>query len=75
MSLKKIKPEQRNLREHPALVRDAGGEYVVESRDAVGGNKKQAVAAHTIHVADFAAGEQFEVGEVGLSAERNRGFR
>ena len=37
---KKIEPEQRQLREHPAFVRNSGGQHVIEGRDAVGSYKK-----------------------------------
>jgi hypothetical protein len=54
-----IKPEQRNLRQHPAFVRDAGGQHIIESRDSVSGYEQKLVAAQAIHIAHFAAGEQF----------------
>ena len=62
----KIKPEKRNLRQHPALVRDAGGQHVIKRGDAVGGHEQQPVFIQMVDVAHFAAGMQFQFGEVGL---------
>src|SRR5215469_4753972 len=61
-----IKPEQRKLREHVALVRNARGEHVVKGRDAVGGYKQQLFAAHLIYVAHFAAGKQLQFRKICL---------
>ena len=61
-----IEPEQGNLAEHASLVGDAGGQNVVEGRDAVGGDKKQLLVADGIDVPHFAAGVKLEIGEVSL---------
>ena len=42
--LKQPEPEERELREDRALVRDAGGQHHVEGADAVGGDDQEAVA-------------------------------
>ena len=65
-TLQKIKPEERNLREHAAFVRDAGSQYVIEGRDAVGGNKQEPLIVNAIDIAYFAAGIEFQVREIGL---------
>ena len=61
-----VEPEQGDLGQDASLVRDAGGENVVEGGDAVGGDEQQMVVVEGVDVADFAAGVQLEVGEVGL---------
>ena len=53
-----IEPEQRKLREYLALIRNAGGQYVVEGGDPVGGDEEQ-VVPDAIDIADFAFGIQF----------------
>ena len=63
---KKFKPEKRKLGQHPPLVRDAGGQYIVKGGNAVGGDKQQPVFVQMVNVAHLAAGVQFEFGEVGL---------
>ena len=67
---KQIEPEKRNLRQHPALVRDAGGEDVVEGGDAVGGYEQQTLAVQYVHIAHLAAGVEFEFREVCLQKHR-----
>ncbi len=64
--LQEIEPEQRELGQHASLLRDAGGQHVIERRDAVGGDKQQVVVADLVQVADLAAGEELEVGKIGL---------
>ena len=61
-----IEPEQRELGQHPALLRDAGGQHVVERRDAIGGHEQQVIVVDLVKVANLAAGVQLEVGKVGL---------
>ena len=61
-----VKPEARNLREHPALMRNAGSQHVIECRDPVSSHKEQMVAPHLIHIAYFAAGKQLQIREVSL---------
>ena len=39
--MQKVEPEERELRQDAALVRDPGGENMVEGRDAVCRNKDQ----------------------------------
>ena len=62
--LEKVEPEQRDLRQHPPLVRNAGRQHVVEGRDAVGGHEQQVVTIEVIDVADLAAGVQLQFGVV-----------
>ena len=50
----KIKPKNGKLRENPSLVGDAGGEHVIERRNAIGGNDQELIA-DAVYVADFAA--------------------
>ena len=57
----KVEPEQGDLREHAALMRNAGCQHVVECGDAIGGNKEQVVAVEIVDVSDFAAGEKFQI--------------
>ena len=61
-----IEPEQGKLGEDASLVGDAGGQDVVEGRDAVGGDEKQLLIVDGVDVADLAAGVKVEVGEVSL---------
>ena len=72
---KKFKPEERNLRQHPALVRDAGSQHVIECGDAIGGHKQQPICIQGVDVADFSAGVQFQFGEVGLQQNGVEKFR
>ena len=67
---KQIEPEKRNLCKHPALVRDAGGQDVIEGGDAVGGDEQQALPVQDVHVAHFAAGVKFKFREVCLQEHR-----
>ena len=67
--LQKVEPEKRDLGQNPALVRDAGGQNIVERGDAIGGNKQQPVVVQPVHVADFAAGVKFELRKVGLQED------
>ena len=60
-----VEPERRNLREHLALVGDAGAEHVVERRDAIGGDDQQAVA-EVVEVADLALAIGRAAGERGV---------
>ena len=48
-----VEPEGRQLREHAALVGDAGAEHVVERGDAIGGDDQQ-VLAEIVDVAHLA---------------------
>ena len=59
--LEEVEPEQRDLR-HPALVRDASRQHIIEGGDAVGGHEQQVVAIKVINVAHLAAGVQLHSG-------------
>src|SRR5580658_8270947 len=72
---KKVKPEQRNLRQHPPLMRDAGRQHVVESRNAVGRDEQQALIIQLINIAYLAAGMKFKVREIGLQHHGIEKFR
>ena len=48
-----LEPERRDLRQHLALVGNAGAEHVVERGDAIGGDDQQAIA-EIVDVADLA---------------------
>ena len=63
-----VEPEEAHLRQHAALVGDAGGQDVVERGDAVGGDDQQALGMLRvfINVADLAAAAQFEAGDIGF---------
>src|SRR5882757_3732690 len=67
--LQKVEPEQRDLSQHPALMRDAGGQNIVEGRDAVRRDEQQMVAIEIVDVANLAAGVQFQFGVVGLQKD------
>ena len=70
----KIEPEDRQLREHPALVRDSGGQDVIECRDPVGGDDQQ-LAVNAINVADFATAVALDAGQIRLQNDSIvRGF-
>ncbi len=64
--LQEVEPEQRHLREHSALVRNAGGQHIVERGDAVGRHEQQVLAVQIVDVANLAAGEKVEVFVVGF---------
>ena len=49
-----LEPEPRELRQHLALVGDAGAEHVVERGDAIGGDDEQLIA-DLVDVAHLAA--------------------
>src|SRR5580692_6133669 len=72
---KKVKPEQRNLSQHPPFLRDAGRQHVVECRDAVGSNEQQALIIQLIDIAHLAAGVKFKVREIGLQHYGIKKFR
>ena len=59
-----VEPEQGNLAQHASLMRDAGGQNVVESGNTVGGHKKQLLVADAVDVAHLAAGVELEIREV-----------
>ena len=63
---KEVEPEQRNLAEDAAFVRNASGQHVVEGGNAVGRHKQQALAVELVHVADFPAGVEVEFRKVCL---------
>ena len=62
--LEKVEPEQRNLGQNAALVRNAGRQHVVERGNAVGGHEEQVVGVEVVDVADFSARVQFKFGVV-----------
>jgi hypothetical protein len=49
-----LEPEPRQLRQHLALVGDAGPEHIVEGRDAIGRDNQQAIV-DLVDVAHLAA--------------------
>ena len=59
----RAEPERRQLREHPALVGNAGAEHVVEGGDAIGRDHDQ-VVADGVDVANLAAANQGQAVEV-----------
>ncbi len=61
----KIEPENGKLRQHFALVGNAGGQDVVERRDAIGGDDQQPFV-DAVDVAHFAAAEAFDAGKIGF---------
>ena len=63
---KKVKPEERELRQHPAFVRNAGGQHVIECRNPVGGHEQQTVRVQQIDITHLAAGVKLEFREVGV---------
>ena len=62
----KLKPEDRELGEHFALVRYAGRENVIECRDAIGSDEDQALVIQLINVSDLAARQKRESFNFGL---------
>src|SRR5208283_2374318 len=64
--LEEVEPEQGQLGQHPALLRNAGGEHIVERRDPVRGHEQQMIVANLIQVADLSAGEELEVGKISV---------
>ena len=63
---KEVEPEQRNLAQDAALVRNAGGQHIIEGGNAVGGDEQQALVIELVNVADLSAGMKLEVGKVCL---------
>ncbi len=63
-----IEPEKAHLRQHAPFFGDAGGQDVIEGRNAVGGDNQQPLRMLRIfiNVADFAAAAQFQSGDVGF---------
>jgi hypothetical protein len=59
-------PEVRDLGQHPALLRDRVRQHHVERRQPVGGHDQHQVAVDRVDVADLAAVEQLEAGELGF---------
>ena len=64
-----IEPERRQLREHFALVGNAGAEDVVERGDAIGGDDEQ-VLAEIVDVANLAAPRERQAVEMGFEDDR-----
>jgi hypothetical protein len=63
-----IEPENRKLRQHPALAGDARGEDVVERGDAVGGDDQQP-PVDAVYVAHFAAPVEFDTRQIGFEED------
>src|SRR5208282_4411739 len=61
-----VEPEQRYLAQHTSLMRDAGGEHVIEGGNAVRGDEEQPVSVELVNVAYLTAGVKLEVGKVCL---------
>ena len=61
-----VEPEIADLAEHLALARDRVGQHHVERAQAVGGDHQQVAIAQVEHVADLAAVDQVQAGQVGL---------
>ena len=64
--LQEVEPEQRKLRQHSSLLRDAGGEHVIERRDPVSCDEEQVIVVDAVNVANFPAGVKLQVGKVGI---------
>ena len=64
--LQQLEPEQRNLRQNPALMRDAGGKNIVERGDAVGSYEQEVLVIQAVNIAYFAARVQLQLWIVGL---------
>jgi hypothetical protein len=60
-----LKPEERELGEHAALIGNRSGKHDVKSGKAVGGYEKQ-IVSQLVEVANFASGDQFESGKIGF---------
>jgi hypothetical protein len=60
---KGLKPEQRELREHTALIGNRSRKHDVESGKPVRGNQEQ-IISHFIEVADLPAGQELEPGKI-----------
>ena len=57
---KKVKPEQRNLRQHPPFLGNARRQDVIERGNAVGSHEQQSLVVHRIDVAHLAAAVKLE---------------
>ena len=64
-ALEELEPEERQIRQHRALMRDAGRQDAVERADAVGGDDEQRFVK-LIKVAHFAPVDAPEAGQVGF---------
>ncbi len=68
--LQEVEPEQRELRQHASLLRDAGGQHVIERRDPIGRDEQQVIVIDLVNVANFPAGVQLQVGKISIAGER-----
>ena len=66
MSFQEVEPEERELGEHASLLRDAGGQHIVEGGDPIGGDEEQVIVIDKIKVADFPAGVKLQVGKISM---------
>jgi hypothetical protein len=64
-------PEQRELRQHHALVGDAGGQHHVEGADPIRGHDEQPVT-EVVDVPDLAAAPHLQVRQARLEQWRRR---
>ena len=58
-----IEPERRQLRQHAALVGNAGAEHVVERRDAIGRDDQQVRVVDRVDVAHLASANERQIRE------------
>ena len=72
MDAQPVEPEQGHLVQHAAFVGDAGGEDVIEGGDAVGGDDQQ-VIADSVDVADLAAADPFQAGQISIEKDSGHG--
>ena len=71
-----FKPEIGNLAEHLAFARNRIGQHHVESRKPVSGYHQQPVLIESKDIADFAAMEQGQAGQIrGMQGAGHEGFR
>ena len=64
-TLDQVEEEDAHRGQDPALVRDRGGENVIESRDAIRGYEQQMLVVDAIEFANFAAGQMGVIGQGG----------
>jgi hypothetical protein len=65
-----LEPEARELRQNPALARDAFSHDHIEGRQTVRGDDEKLPRPGLIHISDFAAGEKPYAAQSGLREHR-----
>ena len=68
--LQEVEPEQGELGQHSTLLRNAGGQHIIECGDPIGRDEQQMIVVDPVNVANFPAGVQLQVRKVSIAGER-----